>query len=107
MASERDEEARAAWRTLMLAEDARQFVFVDESGTHLALSPRYAWAPRGQRAPGHVPRNGGKNTTLVAALRPHGLQAPWTIEGALDTAAFTVYVQDVFDPAAGPVRDPG
>jgi transposase len=102
VASERDEEARAAWHLSMQAHDARQFVFVDESGTHLALSPRDAWAPRGQRAPGHVPRNWGRNTTLVAALRLSGLQAPWTIEGAMDTDAFTVYVQEVLGPTLQP-----
>jgi transposase len=45
-----------------------------------------------------VPRNHGKNTTLVAALTPDGLQAPWTIEGAMDTAAFERYVQEVLGP---------
>lgn len=102
MASERDEGARTAWHLSMQAHDARQFLFLDESGTHLALSPRYGWAPRGQRAPGQVPRNWGKNTTLVAALSPSGLQAPWTIEGAMDTAAFTVYVRDVLAPTLQP-----
>lgn len=102
MASERDEEARAAWHLSMQTRDPARLVFVDESGTHLALSPRYAWAPRGQRAPGQVPRNWGKNTTLVAALRLDGLQAPWTIEGAMDTAAFTVYVREVLVPTLQP-----
>jgi transposase len=49
-----------------------------------------------------VPRNHGKNTTLVAALTPAGLQAPWTIEGAMDTAAFECYVQEVLGPTLRP-----
>jgi transposase len=49
-----------------------------------------------------VPRNHGKNTTLVAALTPDGLQAPWTIEGAMDTAAFERYVQEVLGPTLRP-----
>ena len=102
MAGERDEAARAAWRVGMQPTDPARLVFVDESGTHLALSPRYAWAPRGQRAPGQVPRNWGKNTTLVAGLSPHGVQAPWTIEGAMDTDAFTVYVREVLGPTLQP-----
>jgi transposase len=49
-----------------------------------------------------VPRNHGKNTTLVAAFTPEGLQAPWTIEGAMDTAAFERYVKEVLGPTLRP-----
>ncbi len=80
----------------------QQFVFVDESGTHTALTRLYGWAPHDQRAVGSVPRNHGKNTTLVAALTPHGLQAPWTIEGAIDTLAFERYVKEVVGPTLRP-----
>lgn len=51
---------------------------------------------------GSVPRNQGKNTTFVAALTPGGLQAPWTIEGAMDTAAFERYVEEVLGPTLRP-----
>ena len=49
-----------------------------------------------------MPRNHGKNTTLVAALTPDGLQAPWTIEGAMETAAFERYVTEVLGPTLRP-----
>jgi transposase len=49
-----------------------------------------------------VPRNHGKNTTLVAALTSDGLQAPWTIEGAMDTAAFERYIKEVLGPTLRP-----
>ena len=62
----------------------------------------YGWAPHDQRARGAVPRNHGKNTTLVAALTPEGLQAPWTIEGAMDTVAFERYVEEVLGPTLRP-----
>lgn len=101
-ASERDEERRAAWREQMAGCDLARLYFVDECGTHLALSPRYAWAPRGQRAGGQVPRNWGKNTTLVAGLTLGGLRAPWTIEGAMTTDAFAVYVGEVLAPLLQP-----
>ena len=51
---------------------------------------------------GSVPRNHGKNTTLVAALTSAGLQAPWTIEGAMDTVAFERYVEEVLGPTLQP-----
>ena len=90
-AAERDEAAREQWRQAVKAVDPRRLVFVDESGTHTALTRLFARAPRGKRAHGQVPRNRGKNTTYVAALTWEGMQAPWTVEGAMDTAAFVVY----------------
>jgi len=66
------------------------------------LTRLYGWAPHDQRATGSVPRNHGKNTTLVAALTPDGLAAPWTIEGAMDTAAFERYVKEVLGPTLRP-----
>jgi transposase len=66
------------------------------------LTRLYGWAPHDQRAVGAVPRNHGKNTTLVAALTPAGLQAPWTLEGAIDTDAFERYVKDVLGPTLRP-----
>jgi transposase len=49
-----------------------------------------------------VPRHHGKNTTLVAALTPAGLQAHWTLEGAMETAAFARYVTEVLGPTLRP-----
>jgi transposase len=101
-ASERDEEARAAWREETATRDAQQFVFVDESSTHTALTRVYGWAPHDQRAIGSVPRNHGKNTTLVAALTPDGLQAPWLIEGAMNTETFEWYITEQLAPTLWP-----
>src|SRR4051794_10521126 len=59
VASERDEEARAAWRVQAGHEQQDDWTFVDECATHIALTPLYARAPRGVRAIGKVPRNYG------------------------------------------------
>ncbi len=77
-------------------------MFVDESSTHTSLTRLYGWAPHDQRATGVVPRNHGKNLTLVAALTWEGMQASWAIEGAMDTAAFEVYVLRVLVPTLRP-----
>ena len=77
-------------------------IFVDECGSHIALTPLYAWAPRGQRAFGLVPRNRGKNTTLIAGLSLAGVQAPLILEGAVDTLAFETYVEQVLAPSLKP-----
>ncbi len=67
-ATERNEETRAAWREHVKQLDARKLVVIDECGSNIGLTPLYARAPKGARAYGSVPRNRGKNTTLIAAL---------------------------------------
>ena len=101
-ASERDEQARKVWREAVAALDPGQFVFVDESGTNISLTRLYGWAPHDQRATGSVPRNHGKNTTLVAALTPDGLHVPWMIEGAMDTTTFEWYIREQLGPTLRP-----
>ena len=100
-ASERDEQARAAWREAVATRDPAQFVFVDESSTHTSLMRLYGWAPHDQRATGSVPRNHGKNTTLVAALTPDGLLEPWLlIAGAMTSETFEWYIRYELAPRA-------
>ena len=71
----------------------QRLVFVDECGSHLALTPLYARAARGQRAPGRVPKNRGQNTTVLGALNWNGVAAAMTLEGAADSAAFVVFIE--------------
>jgi transposase len=102
-ASERNEEARAAWREAVAKRDPAQFVFVDESGTHTSLMRLYGWAPHDQRASGSVPRNHGHNTTLVAALTPEGLREPWLlIAGAMTSETFEWYIREQLAPQLRP-----
>ncbi len=82
--------------------DPALLVFVDESGTNLAMTPRYGRAPRGERVVGPVPRNHGPNTTLVAALTLEGITAAMTLEGAADRDAFEVFVEQVLCPTLTP-----
>ncbi len=82
--------------------DPATLVFVDESGTNLAMTPRYGRAPRGERVVGTVPRNHGANTTLIAALSLEGITAAMTPEGAADRDAFDVFVKQVLVPTLRP-----
>jgi transposase len=77
-------------------------VFVDESGSNLALAPRYGWAPKGQRAWGKAPTNRGKNTTVLAAMTHKGLLVSMTVEGAANTEAFLTYLDELLGPALHP-----
>jgi DDE superfamily endonuclease len=82
IASEREEEARGLWRWLASRFDARRLVFVDESGFNTSMRRLRARAPKGKRAYGKVPRNRGKNTTLIASITLQGAMGEsMTLEG--------------------------
>ena len=72
---------------------------VDECGSNIALTPLYARAPKGQRAGDSVPRNRGKNTTLIASLTVEGIGASMIIEGAANGVAFEAYVEHMLVPS--------
>ena len=82
--------------------DARRLVVVDECGSNIALTPLYALAPQGQRAHGTVPRNRGKNTTLLASLSLEGIGACLIIEGAVNAQVFEAYVEQILAPSLEP-----
>lgn len=99
IAQERDEEARGLWRWLASRFDARRLVFVDESGFNTSMTRLRARAPRGKRAYGKVPRNRGKNTTLIAAITLQGgMGISMAVEGATDALAFEAYVEHFLAP---------
>ena len=78
--------------------DARSLVFVDEMGTNTSLSPLYGWSKKGQRVYGSVPRNRGKNTTLLSSMTIEGMGPALAVEGATDTKVFETYVKRVLAP---------
>jgi transposase len=99
VASERDEGARSLWRWLASRFDVRRLVFVDESGMHTSIDRLRSRAPRGERAYyGKVPRNRGKNTTLIASMSLSGMGEAMCIQGATDAAALEVYIEHFLAP---------
>jgi transposase len=73
-------------------------VFVDECGTNTSLAPLYAYAPKGYRAHSKVPRNRGKNTTLIASMTLSGMGEAVAFEGATDAPMFEAYVERFLAP---------
>lgn len=98
-ASERSQEERASWREQVKEREASQLVVVDECGSNIALTPLYARAPKGQRATDSVPRNRGKNTTLIASVTLEGVGASMILEGATNAAAFEAYLEHILVPS--------
>lgn len=62
------------------------------------MTRRYGRAPRGQRVHDAVPKNFGRNVSILGALSWYGMDAVMTIEGAVDTAVFRAYVTHVLLP---------
>lgn len=76
-----------------------RLIFVDECGTHTSLAPLYGYAPRGQRLYLSVPRNRGKNTTLLSSMSLEGMGPSLTVEGATTSRVFETYVEKVLAPS--------
>jgi transposase len=101
-ASEQEREdvaaARAAWFEGQLDLDPLKLVFIDETAISTNMARRFGWAPQGERCRMSVPFGHWNTKTLIAALRFDRIDAPMTIDGALDGAAFLAYVEQVLAP---------
>ncbi len=98
-ASERDEFRRADWQVTFATQiDPEQLVFVDEMGANTSLSPLYAYSPVGQRARCAVPRNRGKNTTLLSSMSAGGMGPSLAVDGPADRVVFEAYLERMLLP---------
>ncbi len=97
--------ARQYYRTQLAPYQFRHLIFVDESGCNIAMTRRYGRARRGMRVHDAVPKNFGRNVTILGALSCTGLVAVMSVDGATDTAVFRAYVEQVLVPtlAAGDI----
>jgi transposase len=82
--------------------DARQYVFVDESGVTTDLLRRYARSRRGTRIGDHAPCSHWQTHTVVAALRSTEMTATAVFDGPIDNDTFRAYVDQVLVPALRP-----
>ncbi len=78
--------------------DPRKLVFVDECGTHTSLAPVYGYCPKGERLRLSVPRNRGKNTTLLASMGVEGMGPSMAVEGSTTQEVFEAYLEHVLLP---------
>ena len=77
------------------AVEPEMLLFVDECGVHTSLAPTYGYAPRGERLHLLVPRNRGKNTTLLSSMTTGGMGPSLAVEGATTARVFETYVEKV------------
>jgi transposase len=76
--------------------------FIDESGVNLGLTRLYGRAAPGRRVVETTLGTSGSHYTMVATLGLSGVEAPWLFEGAMNTAAFETYVEQVLIPTLRP-----
>ena len=91
---------RLLWRSEVGCIDPERLVFVDEMGTNTSLAPLYAYAPVGKRAFFEIPRNRGKNTTLLSSLHSRGMGPSMAVEEATTKEIFEDYVEGFLAPPA-------
>lgn len=101
-ASERDPWERARFRVQIADPDAANIIVLDACSSNRNLTRHYARAPRGERAIGVVPRNTPPNTTLIATMHLGGMGPAMIREGGTDSAAFTVFLEQVLGPTLQP-----
>jgi transposase len=71
---------------------------VDESGVNTQMTRRHGRSPVGQPLACAVPHGHYQTTTLIAAVRLAGPQAPWLFGGAMDGALFLAWVRQGLVP---------
>lgn len=77
-------------------------MFLDESGSHIAMTREHAWAPVGTRAYGRVPRNRGRVLTMLGALSLDGVAAMMTVEGGTTRDVFLRFLREHLLPVLPP-----
>lgn len=75
-----------------------RLVFLDETSVTTRMTRLRGRARRGQRLKAEAPFGRWGTQTFIAALRSDALTAPWIIPGAMDRAAFNIYVETELAP---------
>lgn len=100
--SERDRASVSAAREQFALQIAaiplHRLVFLDETGSHIAMTRTHARAPIGERAVGRIPRNRGVVSTVIGAIATRGLTALMTVEGGTSGAVFIRFVREHLAP---------
>lgn len=74
----------------------------DETSTNTKLTKRTGWAPRGQRYRTTAPFGSWRTQTFIAALRCHGLTAPWIADAPFNKQIFERYIETQLAPTLSP-----
>jgi len=102
IAAERDAWERARFLVEQEDIDPADVVVIDEFGSNLDLTRRYARAPRGERVISSLPRNTPPNTTTISSMPLTGMGPSLMTEGGVTSAMFEAYVEHILGPTLRP-----
>jgi transposase len=88
---------RRSFRRKVKQIEPERLIFVDETGVTTAMTPAYAWAPRGERAFASAPGS-WESVTVIAALGLDGVRAPLAFPGSINAATFETDIDQVLVP---------
>ena len=77
---------------------AEDMVFIDESGSNLAMTRLYGRSEKGKRVYDSVPASRGKNLTIIGAIALKGLVAFINILGASNSVMFEAFIATLLVP---------
>lgn len=66
------------------------------------MAPLRGWAPCGQRLAATVPHGHWQTSTFIAALRHDRVEAPWLLDGPVNSESFLIYVEKILAPTLKP-----
>ena len=93
---------RERWRQHQGRLDPRRLVFLDETWAKTNMTRLRGWAPRGHKLIDKVPHGHWQTLTFLAALRHDRIDAPLVLEGPINGASFTAYVEQFLGPTLSP-----
>jgi transposase len=93
---------RRRWKAHQHRIAAGRLVFLDETWVKTNMAPLRGWGPRGKRLLAKVPYGHWHTLTFIAALRHDRVEAPLVIDGPINGAIFTAYVEQALAPTLQP-----
>lgn len=102
IASERDPWDRVRFLVEQEEVDPDDLVVIDEFGSNLDMTPRYARAPEGERAVASLPRNTPPNTTTICSLTAQGMGPSLMTVGGVTSPLFEAYIEHILGPTLRP-----
>ena len=85
------------WHNLIGVE-AKDLIFIDESGGNLTLLRLYVRALKGKRARGKRPQKRGKNISIITALSLEQVIASKNIYGSVNGVSFEAFISKKLVP---------
>jgi len=95
-------QARREWVRRRQSWQARNLVFIDETGAATNMTRRYGRARRGERCLAAAPHGHWHSNCFLAALRCDGVSAPLLLDGPVNGEAFRAYAREQLAPALSP-----